>query len=142
MVGEYGGWRAFRDLAAGVHHNATITERSNGVHDVFDETAKVNGDTGLADHRESTYTFTNGTVTGTACNLGLAFGTIVVTSCVDSLKGDCTADQPQFGSSPAPTGFGPPASVNGGHVTWAWNYVLNGDAKVTEKLTVDVSNAP
>ncbi len=109
--------------------------------DVFDETAKVDGVTGLADHRESTYTFGGGTVTGTACNLGLAFGTIVVTSCVDSLKGDCTGDPTQFGSSPAPTGLGPPASVNGGHVTWAFHYVEDGDAKVTDDLTVSVSSA-
>jgi hypothetical protein len=87
------------DLAAGYERvEAVVKDRSDGagtariviaadgsasgswdmvVNDVFDETAKANGVTGLADHCESTHTFSGDTVTGTSCNLGLGCGSIV-----------------------------------------------------------------
>jgi hypothetical protein len=109
------------------------------VDNVFDETVKVNGVTQLKDHRVSSIDLNDGTFTGTACNLGMAYGTIVVASCIDSIVGDCSGETPDYGASPAPMGLGPPKSVIGGHVTWAWQYRSSGDANIALDLTVSVS---
>jgi hypothetical protein len=108
--------------------------------DVFDETAAVNGVVGLKEHRVSTTTY-SGAVGGTACDLELTYGAVVVVSCVSSLTGDCSNDVPPTGTSPAPGGFGRPSSVSGGHVTWTFHYASNGDAQVVYDLIVSVSSS-
>ena len=108
-------------------------------HEIFDETASVDGTPMLKDHRVATYTMTDGTVSGTACDMGLSYGRIVVTSCIDSLKGDCSDDPMPTGSSPVPLGMGPPSSVTAGGATWKAHYTDEGDANVKSDLTVAVS---
>ena len=106
---------------------------------VFDETAIVNGVVGLHDHRNSTDTFTNGPVTGTACNLELGPATYAVQSCIDSLKGDCSDEPPPPNTTPVPGGFGPPSAATPGHVTWHRHYAESTGAVVVADLTIDVT---
>lgn len=106
---------------------------------VFDETAIVNGVVGLHDHRDSTDTFTNGPVTGTACNLELGPATYAVQSCIDSLKGDCSDEPPPPNTTPVPGGFGPPSAATPGHATWHKHYAESTGAVVVADLTIDVT---
>jgi len=108
-------------------------------HFIFDETAIVDGQVGLHDHRDSTSSYTGGAVTGTACNLGLGTGTYSVQSCMDSLKGDCTGDPAPPNRTPVPGGFGPPESATPGHITWHKHYADSTGAVVVADLTIDVN---
>lgn len=85
--------------------------------------------------------WTTSAVIGTACDLVLTFGAVVVVSCVSSLTGDCTDDVPPTGSSTGPGGFGGPSSVSGGHVTWTFHYASNAGAQVVYDLIVSVSSS-
>ncbi len=107
--------------------------------DVFDETAVVDGVLGLKDHRVSTSQLT-GSFSGTACDLQVTFLTNKVTSCTDTLKGDCSGDQPPA-SGTLPGGLGGPTSVAGGQDTWTYNISSSDGAVVTDTLTVTVSSA-
>ncbi len=104
---------------------------------VFDETATSPGSLTIHDHRDSTASYTGGSVTGTACDLGLAGGTYRVLTCIDSLKGDCTGE-PAPPTSQAPRALGSPLSVTPGHVTWRWTYSDTSPA-VTDLLVLDVA---
>ncbi len=108
--------------------------------DVFDETAAVNGVVGLKEHRVSTTT-DSGNVIGTACDLVLTFGAVVVVSCVSLLTGDCTGDVPPTPASTGPGAFGPPSTVSGGNVTWTFHYASDSGANVVYDLVVAVSRS-
>jgi hypothetical protein len=105
---------------------------------VFDETATSPGSISIHDHRDFTASYTGGSVTGTACNLGLAGGTYRVLTCMDSVNGDCTGEPVPPTTTPAPGGLGSPSSVTPGHVSWRWTY-SESEPVVTDLLVLDLA---
>ncbi len=91
------------------------------------------------DEQVSTMTMSGSTVGGTACNMVLAFGTSVTTSCHDQVFGDCSGGSISLAGDRL--SIGPPTSVAGGHITWVFHNETKvaGSVDVTTTITVSVS---
>jgi hypothetical protein len=95
---------------------------------------------GLAsDEMVATYTVSGSTVGGTACNMILALGTAVSTSCHDQVFGDCSGGSISLAGRQL--SIGTPTSTGAGRVTWGFqNDTKVGDGPdVSTTLTVSVS---
>jgi hypothetical protein len=91
------------------------------------------------DEQVATMTMSGSTVGGTACDMVLAFGTSVTTSCHDQLLGDCSGGSISLAGDKL--SIGPPTSVASGRVTWSFHNetVAAGSVDVTTTITVTVS---
>jgi hypothetical protein len=99
----------------------------------------VINDGAVQDEMVSSYTMSGATVGGTACNMVLAFGTSVTTSCHDRVLGDCSGGSISLAG--LQMSIGAPTSIGAGHVTWRFQNDTNvgGGEDITTTLTVSVS---
>ncbi len=107
-------------------------------HLASDEIAKVDGSIHMEDKRAADFTYTAGTMFGTACALMLTFGNYTQVTCKSSLVGDCMNEPPPPHANATLSGLGAPSSVAGGHVVWTYTYASSTGAIVKDLLTIDV----
>jgi hypothetical protein len=92
----------------------------------------------VQDEMVSAYTVSGSTVGGTACNMVLALGTGVTTSCHDRMLGNCSGGN-SFSLAGLQLPIGAPTSIGSGRVTWGFQNETNAGEDITTALTVGVS---
>jgi hypothetical protein len=81
----------------------------------------------------STWEMTNGTISGSVCNLSLTSGVVQRLTCV----GTCGTD-PGPASQAGTRDLGAPLSATPGHVTWQWKGSA-ADGTYTDTFTISVT---